>query len=115
MGSAFNHTKRQSLQSHIETLIHPATLQAELSVDNMQATASPHHRNALGKLGRGGVHSSGSSGNTIFSTHRATGTWSQEEIRRERGKDYQKGERAAEEEADNKRKRSHSFLFPFLW
>lgn len=65
MGSAFNRTKRQSLQVHIETLIHPATLQAELSVDNMQSTASPHHRNALGKLGRGGVHSSGSSGNTI--------------------------------------------------
>lgn len=78
-------------------------------------TASPHHRNALGKLGRGGVHSSGSSGNTIVSTHRATGTWNQEEIRRERGRDYQKGERAAEEEADNKRRGHTVFFLPLLW
>lgn len=52
---------------------------------------------------------------TPLSTHRATGTWNQEEIRRERGRDYQKGERAAEEEADNKRRGHTAFFLPLLW
>lgn len=93
LGSAFNHAERQSLQAYIET---------------------PHHRNALGKLGRGGEHNSGSSGNSI-SLH------TEQEVPGIKRRSEEEGGKTIRSVKERLRKkqtteeRGHSFLFPFLW
>lgn len=102
-------TQHTSPQARTHMPSHQAHAPCRISVDKTQPTQCLHHRDTGGKSGRGGWHGTSNGGYHSLYKHTATGTWNEEEIRRERVKDYQRGERAAEEKAYNRRK-SHMIL-----